>query len=433
MRKLLDLGAWGAVLVMVGCGANVVDPGDDGAGGAGAGTIGVGAGSEGAGDEGGGGGSVGPRSIEVAMEYPSEEELQQTWVLVNDVSGALKRQIPGPELPVQVEVQDGDLITFAAPTAGQTLLESFRVTPGVTRVDHSTVGPGSVVCDVEPMEVTVTIPAVDGAFDYQVHSSALSATSSFEPGSQTFGVRSCAETFDLLAFARVGGTIARYELVRDIPFEPGGATTIDLTLPSTSRTSFTIAMDSLDGVESVQGEADWQKPPAMFPHESGNALHVESPVGTLHYDVSTMDPGPGYGLPRTHIVASYAPDDGWCDDWLALVFGAADAQFSVGELASVRELSDGTLALGAGAKGDYLWRSYSAGDYVWLTHEDPESAPWPFAMIELPPEVAWTDQPLELYSLGNADLGMGGYAATIGQALPIGPFNQTIRVAKHCP
>lgn len=426
-RSLRVAPSWlGVVLFCLGCGADVRET--DETGGGGEGVVTGGSGSEGGGapaggaPEGGapeGGAPALPRMIDVDVLGPSDTVLQ---AFVNDVTGALKQTLSGADLPVQVEVVDGDLVSFLRETSAGLLLQSYRITPDVFRVREQ-VGVPYVSCDREPMQVTVTFPPMQNASDYWAMTDNYDAASSMKPGQKVISVESCDDTFDLIAYARDSSAILGYELLRDLPFTPGGTMAIPLTLSSTTRRNVSIQVGDLDGAESFWGYADWRRQPSMLPHESVNNVHVEQPTGTLLFAPDPIAPAPGYGHPIVMASTRWPSNDGICEERQIVRVGDTEdlLTFSPKLLASVTAIGSHDWTFGPGARGDIVWqtRKFGASDtHTWLIHEDGNASPAPVVVPELPSEIGWPDVIPTVAVVGHDDYDeRDGYAALVADPL----------------
>lgn len=382
----------------------------------------------GAGGDGGGGAPSGPRLIEVDFGPTPERVL-----LVNDASGILKQSLPLDGEVVQVEVMDGDLVSVLE--EADTQLRSFRVTPELIRIVDG-LGTGGY-CETEPMEVRLIFPEVEGAINYEAMTEGYAHAARQGSGEEVLQVQSCTETFDVVAAARDGwGTIVRHELVRGVPFTPGGSLTLPLTMANADRSSFTVTLVDLDGVAQLGGEAMWRRSPSMLPRDR-MSFELEAPAGTRVIELNPIRPEVGYGSNAVSILSIIAEKgDEWCDrQGLFRLQGNESFEYAPTRLASIRQAAGGSWSFGAdGARGDVVWQTWSFEDgYDWYVLEDAARPPLAAAFPELPSSTQWPVGAPSLASIGHRDLEeRDGYAAVLAQPALPDSFTESSRSWSPC-
>jgi hypothetical protein len=428
-----------ATLVTAGCDGAVVTTGSGGASGVGGGdAAGTGAGS------GTSTGGAAPTShvIEVGLDVLGGGDPAGVVAAINARSGELVASYLGTELPVNVEVEDGSLVSYFTWSADAKYWQSYRVTPEVTRVVArigSELDPG--LCNVAPMHLLVDLPPVTGAVDYWVFTDDYGIGTASQPGTITMDVVDCDGTVELLATARNGNAIVAYELV-SLPFEAGATVEVPLTLPQTERRAVEVQISGLEGATTAYFSADWRKPPGITPHESVNALTVDAPTGTVSWPTAFIEPAPDYGEPAFWLGANYPAGDA-CASYAGRFHHGwqSPVALGLGRLAEVR--AAGTMSwelTGPGELGDWIRQTWAWGtagnpDLAWSTFEDPARPPEELVLPELPallPDdfVPTTVGPW-LYAFEHQDFTAAqGYAASI--ASDVGSENESRGVTYDC-
>lgn len=373
-----------------------------------------------------GGAAQASHTIELALIAEGDIPATVVAVFMSDRAGALREAFNGAALPVQVEATDGDLVSYVYVAGEKPHWDSFRVTPEVTRIEESVgfVALGEV-CNVAPMHLQVTIPPVEGAFDYFIETDNYGHYVTMSPGVVDVEINECDGVFDLLAYVRDSGSILSYELVQGIPFEPGTTRSLLLSLDQTTRHDFAITIDPGEGALWLGATTDWRRQPSMFPHESVNNLDVDAPAGPVLWSPSLIEPAPGYGEPYFQGVVAFDPGDA-CSARADFYFRgwSPPLQFSAGRLAEVRRAGTASWAFSSdGELGDTLGLSFQFDFGVyWNVLEDPARPPeelvLPTLPAELPPGFAWPDAAPELRNVGQGDaVGVQGYAETVAHAV----------------
>ncbi|NUP05175.1 MAG: hypothetical protein HOW73_03840 [Polyangiaceae bacterium] len=455
----------GIALLATGCAAEVIVVDDDAAGGnggntpvttSGGGNDGGGGGREvtssggdgGAGghdvtSSGGGGSEPETRFVEVDLETRGLTPTNAWVVLVNAATGELKQTLTFNDLPAQVEVVDGDLVSFYERREEERSLASYVVGPDVTRIAEVGATPELAGCASRSMQVRVVFPAIEGATDYFAttdkfgHSYAQSG-----PGEHVMEIESCGDTFDFFAYARNGSRIIGHELLRNLPFTPGAAMTIPLSLANDARSETAVSVHDVDGLEYVNVVADWRRMPAMFPYENSTAFFVEDPVGTQVFDLAPIEPSPGYGEVAIRIESGVTAEDGYCDVQRYLRTGPVleQLQHTPRRLAGVRATANDSWVVATdGELGDAVARAWRFGvgadETSWVLWDDAKHLPSPASFPELPADIAWPSAATsELSSVTHYDrLDRVGYAAVLADPTSqIGPFNVDRRVWRRC-
>ena len=358
----------------------------------------------------------GPRSIEVQWHSAAPKSIHFHWtaVILNDEDGSLVEVIDPATVPRSIEVTDGQLLTFLRwdqPTS--TLdIESFRITPGVTRVvgwpaeDSFNPDPPFGGCDQVLFELAVTAP------DDAAHGFALLKGGYAQNGFQVGAAQgagppdvydwTCEEPIDLLILGAKEwvGEIVGYKLVQGIPLPGEGETpllTVELT--ETGRAPAPIQIDGLNGAETVFGTSGWAwdfpsstRPPA--------AEWIAAPVTgeSMLLELAPIFPaGPGVGVTRRAIHVHRSAPTGAC--------GASSGYevrepapgtpkiASLDSLAPMDHVGAASWSLAEeGAVGDIVTiaasLSHDPEDFdVWYLHEDPSWGSPPIVFPTLPTEL----------------------------------------------
>lgn len=391
--------AYAGVLAVVcaACSANV-QPEDGGSS----------AGGNGAGGGGAGGGPPPePRMLEVAIGQVEDTRR----LLVNDRAGALKESRPLQGSPFQVEVVDGDLVSVLDGSS----LQSYRVTPELTRLGPYAEAEGCP--DVEPMTVTVVFPVVDNAVEYTAISDGNAQVNRFEAGSSVMDVRACDGSFDIVAYAKDDSRIIRHELLRDLPFAPGGQMTLELVLASDDRQTQSVLVHG-EGLEVLFGHVEWSRHPNLFFGYEPLLMEVAGP--RYVFEASPIFVGEGFGQINTGFYSRFAREEEWCDaQSLARTRDAADTfSYSPGRLAAPRPAGTKSWRFANdGERGDIVSHIWVLGSgATWQVHEDPQRAPVEAVFPELPSDVSWDEGEPSFLSIAHGDIEeRAGYAALLEQ------------------
>ncbi|NUP06298.1 MAG: hypothetical protein HOW73_09595 [Polyangiaceae bacterium] len=373
---------------------------------------------------GNGGGVVVPRTIEIDFKGPESLSRARVRAFVNDATGALKQSLFGTDLPADVEVDDGDMVTFFGD--GEPVLRSYRVTPEVFRIVESYDSDLEQPCETQPMDITVTFPEVPGALYYSAITNTPADVWQTDAGEGVLHVEICADTFDLLAFAHDGDAIIGFELLEDIPFKPGSSESIPVSLSDTTRRPVSVELEDLDGLEQVYANAEWQELPWMFPHETVNEMTLSAPPGSVSYAPETISPSPGFGGPHVVVTSGYPSVDGVCDRQGFVRYGNKGETVTVSptRLAGTRSAGMNSWEFSTdGEHGDVVWQSWDysggLGELVWLVWEDAQRPPMAAVRPELPGDVPWPDDAnAMLYGIGHLDFTeRESYAALVAEPL----------------
>ena len=310
------------VVAAAGCSdVNVVDDDASGTsiGGAGA-TSSV---SSSSGAAGGGGAAPVPRVITLEYRGNGGSPIDDGRVLVSDADGTLREVLLPSELPAEVIVTDGQLVSFLRRDGivGQMSwhplrIDSFRVTPSVTTKIVGGEAPWGPTCDVEPMTVTVDFAEVPGDV-YAYEAFATDDVGAFDGPSTTatLEVGVCdGTTFDVLAAVRGGGQTLGYELFEGLDFVPGGELQLSTTTSSIERASLDLDIVGLEGASYLGCYPSWQHPPTFLSSESALDLQLTSPPEAVAWTATPIVPGgAGYGETSLFCHISLAsPVDGAC-------------------------------------------------------------------------------------------------------------------------
>ncbi|NUP09930.1 MAG: hypothetical protein HOW73_28110 [Polyangiaceae bacterium] len=401
-----------------GCAVVIEDPLEEG--GAGGGIAGgnatggqtnsAGGEANGAGGEGGQGGSEPvPRKIEVEFAI-DPAFLDGAFIVVSAVDGAFKSYVPAADSPTFVEVVDGDLVSFFDGDNGSSpLIESYRVTPEVDRISNAAEGLGFFPgCEpIEPMQLTVSVPSVPGATSYRVYLEPGSSKQSSEPFEASFEVTCASGPLNVFATALFGSEIVAYEMVEDVPLQPGGSAHVELELSETARTTMTINVGDVDGADEVAASAHWNGLYFGTVMQSLEGQSFAPPEGPFTFAPAIISPPGGY--PVVMASGTYPKVNGACrtSGFSHLGFTDETLTFDVGALAEPRPTDRHSWSfVDDGEIGDSLWQSWTFDfDVRWLVHEDPARPPLPsvFPQLpdDLPPELVRPQGTQELYSVGH--------------------------------
>lgn len=395
----------------------------DGGGGSDLGSTGGAPGSGGAGGDAGGGGAAAlPHPVEIALDvWPEGANVDAIAILVNDEDGTLVHRFDGGELPVTVDVVDGQLISYV--DSGPTLL-SHRVTAELTRVHRamngSSEGPPCEMGGVMPIDIA--IPEVPGAALYEVQSSYEAPVQTTTPGTITLEVATCAsiQTLDIVVTASTGeGEVLALEAIPDVPYMPDQPVAFDLTMPPPERDLIAVAISSVEGMERVHGYSRWLGPGPGFlaVEEPALTFDVIPSSGTLDYAPAVVSPG--FGLPIVQVHARRPPEEGGCVTSVLTRVGATDETLAFdarGLRTPTRVGETGWAWQGEGEHGVIVYRRFEHrhGQRWWSLFEDPRSSAGPAVFPELPPDLAPL-APVDgvvLHTIGHFALeGTDGYAA----------------------
>ncbi|NUO49546.1 MAG: hypothetical protein HOV80_11885 [Polyangiaceae bacterium] len=392
----------------------------------------------------------GPSTIELVLEARDgwgeavdEFDASIVTVYLNDAQGALKQSFSGAMLPLMLEVEDGDLVSYRWDTDDNHYLQSYRVTPDVYRITQrlSWYEDEREWCNVPSMFVTVTYPDQNGA------SVALSLTDTWypvpdeTPGEVTLAVNACDGDFDLFAYTFEGDSVLRYEVVEGVPFVSGGTMTIPLSLVSTVEPVLSVEAAPLDDAVDFNAYASWHGDAGTV--SVGQAfLPPQPPPGpSVLFSPSLPAPASGYGRTGATIVVGYPADDaGLCGHSSFRRQGGTDELllFNPKRLARPREGNGGTWEIAEpGEVGDVIsvGRSYGGfEEWGWSVHEDAESLASGGAFPALPQGIDWTSLALSDMAVGHRDeRELDGYAAAIADGWDDDDRTVESRYTGDCP
>ncbi len=431
--------------LMAACAAEVIEP--DGTGGGTEKTASATAGSTTAASMttsattgGEGGAPPGPFVIELALiagVAPSTgTHAEDVTVVVSGPDGSLKQSFSGAELPVQVEVQADDVVGYAWNASPPNILHTYRVTPDVFRIEER-VGSPLPQCDALPMEITVTLPTLAGAYDYRIAVDGNPALYTANAGTHTFEVVACDGVFDLFAHARAspGGGVVGYELHQGLAFTAGGSMTLPLGLADTEHRVIAVEAGPLDGAAGLSSTGAWRYGNESVPMAPMDAVPL---TGSPLLEFPIISPGDGFGTPRALITAEYRADGAWCHESSFDRHGETDAviAFDPQRLANAFATEDGGWEfVESGELGDFIRisRDWDDATWVWIHYEDPGGIPSPSVLPDLPAHVGWPTGAPDLYSVGHEDIvEADGFAAVIAGGLNPEEETRTWRVTLRC-
>ena len=386
--------------------------------------------SSNAGAAGGGGAEPLPRMITLEYRGNGGSPLDDGRVLVSDADGTLRDVLLPSELPADVLVSDGQLVSFlrrdgivGQMSAHPLRIDSFRVTPSVTTKIVGGVAPWGPTCDVEPMTVTVDFADVDypwtGSPMYEIFANDDPGTHDGGEVPVEFEVAVCdGTTFDLLATARGNGQTLGHELFEGLAFVPGGELQLSTTTSSIERASLDLTIEGLEGAKHLSCYANWQHHPIWLSTEGALAFQVPAPPPQVVWTATPIVPGgSGYGETSLYCTVSFTE--------------SAEAPCAGGSSVLVLEPAPGTSqtidldhglarpeVVGAadwifvepGDIGDVVWVSRlfgGEGDPLWYLQEDPAFPMAPPGSLELPSdlpdELVPPANPLTLLGVGHRD------------------------------
>ncbi|NUP09929.1 MAG: hypothetical protein HOW73_28105 [Polyangiaceae bacterium] len=382
-----------------GCAVVVEDPLEEGgagggfAGGDAVGGQNTGAGGEatGAGGEGGqGGGGPVPRNIEV--EYAIDPAYADSaFIVVSAVDGAFKSYVSAADSPTLVEVVDGDLVSyFDSGIVDAPSIESYRVTAEVDRISNVFGLPMYLqACEpIEPMQLTVSVPSVPGATSYRVYVEPGQSKQSPEPFEASFEVSCASGPINVFATALSAGGIVAYEMVEDVPVQPGGAAHVQLELSETERKTVTVEVGAVEGTDEVTAGAHWIGFDFGTISPTAQAQSFAPPAGPFTFAPSLISPPAGYPVIVAH--GTYPKGNGACRESGFAHFGFAETlTFDVGGLADPRPADGHSWSFADdGEIGDSLRQSWTFdSDVRWVMHEDPARPPLPSVFPQLPEDL----------------------------------------------
>ena len=403
----------------------------------GAGTTSTASTSSSANSTGGGGADTSPRIITLEHRGNGHAPIDDGRVLLSDEDGTLRESFLPSELPVEVEVNDGQLVSFFRRELSLRV-DSFRVTPSVTTTIVGGVTPIVSCGDVEPMTVTVDFAEVATATEYRVVAPVVTLQPvAPQPGLLTFEVRTCDVSFVLVAYARASGTILGYELFDALPFVPGGHLDLSTSANSIDRGPLDITIEGLEGALSLTGTAFWHHPPLPPPADSApQLLQMNPPPDVLWSPAPILPGGPGYGYTVLSVSAVFSNPNGGCSNR----FGHGVGAFAPGvsqtisfdqKLARVEAVGDsGWTFAEAGDLGDTVGVFMHLGgdeEPFWYLAEDPTfpatapsfpELPSDLAAELIPPTTTPTLEALTHYDRG----GVSGYGELVSGVVGGGSF-----------
>lgn len=411
--------------------------------------------SSSSGAAGGGGAAPVPRVITLEYRGNGGSPLDDGRVLVSDADGTLREVLLPSELPAEVIVTDGQLVSFLRRDGivGQMSwhplrIDSFRVTPSVTTKIVGGEAPRGPTCDVEPMTVTVNFAEVPGDV-YAYEAFATDDVGAFDGPSTTANLEVVVcdgTTFDVLAAVRGGGQTLGYELFEGLDFVPGGELQLSTTTSSIERASLDVSLVGLEGVSSVLCDASWRRPPLWLSTESALYLQLTSPPATVAWTATPIVPGgPGYGETWLYCQMSLAtPLEGACASGsYRLVVEPAPGtsqtiDLDVGLARPAKAGATGWTFVEPGELGDVVRVAMVLGtpddpsldEPEWLLLEDPafptEPPAFPELLGDLPPELVPSTTTPTLFGVGHSDDdGVVGYGERAAGVTGSGAYRAT--------
>lgn len=410
-------------------------------------------GGTGGGGAGGGDPAPTPRTIEVALRTTANPRLDGLVVFHNAADGRLLETVPGTELPANLSVLDGEWVSYANVTGFRTqFISSHRVEPGVERIEQFRQLPidEASACDLEWMELHVTVPAIEGATEAFVQTSTgYSEVASALPSVVVVPVvYSECETPDASLF--VGARGAAFEavaVVEGFPFESGAVLELAPELAPPLRTSFEVDVTGLDEAVVTEVESMWRGARyslgtgALFApdEEASSSSHTgTSPFSVVHTPMNLPS-----GHPRLTVVTTHENDADSCrrSSWFQRV-GESDAPLSIDALAlaEARPAGERGYALEPGRElGDYVHLFWESEETLWHVYVEPRETVDELPELELPAELpVGFKRPsarFELRSVSHADWdGVAGYAAMLASVEWKVPSTSRARsYAVRCP
>lgn len=316
--------------------------------------------------------------VELTIEAAFNMDPDDVSIIVNAADGALLMELRGAELPLVLDLRDGDLVSERGAE-----LTSHRVAPGVERIQLGT-EPFFEGCDLATMSVTVDVPAYDGAVLYTVLAALSLDVYASAPGPATIEVRGCIDdTVDVLVLASDDeGNIVAHAAVRDIPFVPEGAADAVADFVE-DRATATVRIDGLDGATNLFASVGWQ---TLTKFADGSTLSLEPPSeNTVQFERSVIDPG--FGFHWLSVSVEDGPFDGPCTRSTLHRVGAPgiDLDFDARALRRPVTHPDGTWGWATeGTLGDTVVRVLRDGAPRWLLREHPAHPMWAVVAVELP-------------------------------------------------
>jgi hypothetical protein len=366
--------------------------------GAGAGTS-TGTGTNtGAGDSSGGGGAgggaVGPHRIEIAVATESDQGLL---VLLNEPDGTLVASWSGDELPVSPTVADGQTVSFAYVIEdGTEYIETRRVTPEVTRIEHQGWHTYDFPCAMPSMQVVVDVPATGSSnvADAHLNTGAHGHVQSL-PGVMEMTAASCFGAVSKVDVLVTVGDFSydAFELIQDVPFVVGATVELTPTFASQTRSVMTVQVDDMGDATSAGGTISWRSD-AEHTFPFGGLVAFEKDLEVFHLGNAPFTYAPNaVDLPHGHqearIRVTFPPSDAACDRKSHLTRTGRSAEaiaFHANALAEPT-LNGDSWMLGEGEVGQTLWR-YAYDDAVhWSSFEDPAWPPLPMVFPQFPDEL----------------------------------------------
>jgi len=382
--------------------------------------------------------STGPASREIDLAYglpPSfAADPDQLLVMLNHVDGSLVQSWRGGQLPTKAIVDDGDLVTYANLTGGTASygpaqdIVSYRVTPGVHRIEPRVSLEGQLTCDFETMHVTVHLPAFAGASMARVAGQSGGNNVTYElPADIPLDVHGCGGPATRAVLTTIDGPAGYLAFELDeVPFVADSSVELTPTFATAPRAKLAITVDMLGDSDGADAHAHWTGNPDegdfFGAPESGFDVKFSGDA-PFEYAPSLVDLPHGYPFAYANVVA---PPKGDVCLRVATVFrlGASSTPivFHATELAL--PVPDGDRwALEAGLLGDTITRHFFFGERWWRLVEDPASASYPAVFPTFPASVPGGfvvpqgTPTLSLIHHGD-DEGLATYADVLAQSSP---------------
>jgi hypothetical protein len=411
-----------------------------------------GAAPDGGGDPGSGGRAPTRHVVELDLS-PAELSPATTMVQINDPDGGLVWRVPGDVLPLEVEVEDGQVVSFIRGS-----VQSFRVTTDVERITGQGAEPHPPQREPgdeppAPMHLSIEVPPVaDGLWiDVQVRGG-IPHLYLAAPAVVAVDARGVDGIVDVLATARNEDEVPTYQHVQ-VAYEPGQSGSVQLEITDTVRRPVVFDLSSLDGADTVGSSTGWHGglDGGLQVHEWALQLHEEDPTGALVYAPAIAPTD--FGFPVVYLQVNYPTQSDSCTRAALFHEGWRDAPiaFDARGLRPPRLDSEARWGwVSEGALADLVAITWVAPQekppfheprseaVTWVMTEDPRDATWPILFPDIPddPDDAFEPpaQPVAFTRIEHTDHErVDGYAAWVARPVPTFPQTRREWVVERCP